>query len=257
MKRIINFILLFSALAVFNVHNAYAQETDAEDDPLANRIMAQVILENGYPWRGTKSGEVDLQGYAGILYNGFCSYLWVLPDPITPDIYTSFNVSYYTPFGLGIGFNDYFETDNHGYFNYKARETCHTIEAFVELDALVASFGWYTVIGGWDGYAELPGYKRPYSTYCELNVPFKLWNLDWESQIGFMPFNANKTEFYMTDCSKHGFAVTTVSLIANKPFKCGKLPLTAFAGVIELPSTRHTYIAAGLKYDFQKLLKKH
>ena len=93
---------------------------------------------------------------------------------------------------------------------YDAHGTNHVFEANIGYDFGFASLQWYTNFAGNDG-TNKDG-KRAYSSYVELDVPFKLATVDWNATAGAVPF---ATDFYGTT----GFAVTNLSLKATKDIK--------------------------------------
>ena len=153
-----------------------------------------------YIWRGLDCGNVSVQPTLGVAYKGFSLSAW-------------------------------------GYFNYKAHETSHVFEGMVGYDFGLLSAAWYTNFAGNDGYNKSG--KRAYSSYMEVNVPFKLATCEWTGTLGAVPY---ATTFYDTN----GFAVTNIALKATKDIKITEtFSVPIFAQVIANPSSQKAYFVFG------------
>ena len=82
-----------------------------------------------------------------------------------------------------------------------------------------------------------------YSSYAEVNVPFRLGGLSWTATVGAVPY---ATSFYSTD----GFAVTNVSLKAVKELQMtDKFSVPVFAGVSANPCAQKAYMVVGFTLE--------
>ena len=144
----------------------------------------------------------------------------------------------YSTGGFNIGITDYwFNAPEERYFLYDAHKTSHIFEANIGYDFGAASIQWFTNFAGNDGLNK--DGKRAYSSYLELNVPFKLASVDWSATVGAVPY---ATDFYGVD----GFAVTNLALKATKDIKVtDSFSIPVFAQVAANPSTQKSYLVFG------------
>lgn len=79
-----------------------------------------------------------------------------------------------------------------------------------------------------------------YSSYFELQAPFRLITCDWQATAGLVPW---ASDYYETN----GFSVTTLSLRATKDIKItDHFTLPLFAELHANPSSQSLYFVAGL-----------
>ena len=110
-------------------------------------------------------------------------------------------------------------------------------EANIGYDFGFASLQWYTNFAGNDGVNK--DGKRAYSSYFEVNVPFKLVTVDWTAAAGAVPY---ATDFYGTT----GFAVTNLSLKATKEIKVtDSFSIPIFGQVVGNPCSQKAYLVLG------------
>ena len=139
---------------------------------------------------------------------------------------------------MDVGVTDYwFNSPEERYFYYNAHSTSHVFEAFATYDFGLLSAAWYTNFAGNDGLNKSG--KRAYSSYFEVNAPFKLATCDWTGTLGVVPY---ATDFYDTS----GFAVTNVALKATKDIKItDSFSVPLFAQVIANPCSQKAYFVFG------------
>jgi hypothetical protein len=147
----------------------------------------------------------------------------------------------YTTGGLNVGITDYWfsvgQDPDARYFKYDAHGTNHVFEAFVGYDFGVVSAQWYTNFAGNDGVNK--DGKRAYSSYFEVNAPFRLATCEWTATLGAVPY---ATTTYGTT----GFAVTNIGLKATKDIKVtDTFSIPVFAGVIGNPCAQKAYLVFG------------
>lgn len=205
-------------------------------------LSADVVSD--YIWRGTHCGEASFQPSAGISYKGLSLSGWGSTELSNFGNAKEFDLTLgYATGGFNIGITDYWFDRDGGdpdgrYFMYKAHSTNHVFEANVGYDFGVLSLQWFTNFAGNDYKADG---KRAYSSYVELNAPFKLGGLQWDATVGAVPF---KDSGVYGSCSE--FAVTNVSLKVAKELKItDTFSVPVFAQVTGNPHDQKAYFACG------------
>lgn len=223
-------VLLISVGLLFAVATAHAQ------DKVETTLSADVV--NHYIWRGTDCGNVSIQPTLGVAYKGLSLSAWGSvgldkDDNKELDLTASYSVG-----GFSIGVTDYwFNTPEKRYFYYNAHGTSHIFEGYVSYDFGSVSAAWYTNFAGNDGVNK--DGDRAYSSYFEVNAPFKLGGVDWTATAGAVPF---ATTTYNTS----GFAVTNLALKASKDIQItDHFTLPIFGQVVANPSDQKAYFVFG------------
>ena len=232
MKKIVLFALGLVASAT-----ALAQD---EKEKVETTVAADIV--NQYIWRGLDCGNVSIQPTLGIGYKGLSLSAWGNVG-VSKDDVKEFDLTLgYTTGGFNIGITDYWfsvggdDPDNR-YFKYDAHSTNHVFEANIGYDFGVASIQWFTNFAGNDG--ENKNGKRAYSSYAEVAVPFKLATCDWTATAGVVPY-------YSTYYGTNGFAVTNLSLRADKEIKItDSFSIPIFGQVVANPCTEKAYLVFG------------
>ena len=203
-------------------------------------IAADVV--NQYIWRGVDAGNVSLQPTLGVAYKGLSLTAWGSVGLSESSDTKEFDFTLgYTTGGLNVGITDYWfsvgQDPDARYFKYDAHGTNHVFEAFVGYDFGVVSAQWYTNFAGNDGVNK--DGKRAYSSYFEVNAPFRLATCEWTATLGAVPY---ATTTYGTT----GFAVTNIGLKATKDIKVtDAFSVPVFAGVIGNPCAQKAYLVFG------------
>ena len=223
-------VLLISVGLLFAVATAHAQ------DKVETTLSADVV--NHYIWRGTDCGNVSIQPTLGVAYKGLSLSAWGSvgldkDDNKELDLTASYSVG-----GFSIGVTDYwFNTPEKRYFYYNAHGTSHIFEGYVNYDFGPFSAAWYTNLTGNAGVNK--DGDRAYSSYFEVNAPFKLGGVDWTATAGAVPF---ATTTYNTS----GFAVTNLALKASKDIQItDHFTLPIFGQVVANPSDQKAYFVFG------------
>ena len=232
MKKIVLFALGLVASAT-----TLAQD---EKEKVETTVAADIV--NQYIWRGLDCGNVSIQPTLGIGYKGLSLSAWGNVG-VSKDDVKEFDLTLgYTTGGFNIGITDYWfsvggdDPDNR-YFKYNAHSTNHVFEANIGYDFGVASIQWFTNFAGNDG--ENKNGKRAYSSYAEVAVPFKLVTVDWTATAGVVPY-------YSTYYSTTGFAVTNLSLRADKEIKItDSFSVPVFGQVVANPCLQKAYLVFG------------
>ena len=203
-------------------------------------IAADVV--NQYIWRGVDAGNVSLQPTLGVAYKGLSLTAWGSVGLTESSDTKEFDFTLgYTTGGLNVGITDYWfsvgQDPDARYFKYDAHGTNHVFEAFVGYDFGVLSAQWYTNFAGNDGVNK--DGKRAYSSYFEVNAPFRLATCEWTATLGAVPY---ATTTYGTT----GFAVTNIGLKATKDIKVtDTFSIPVFAGVTGNPCAQKAYLVFG------------
>ena len=228
--------LWLMAIAVLMSTAATAQESESVETTIAADVV------NQYIWRGVDAGNVSLQPTLGVAYKGLSLTAWGSVGLSESSDTKEFDFTLgYTTGGLNVGITDYWfsvgQDPDARYFKYDAHGTNHVFEAFVGYDFGVVSAQWYTNFAGNDGVNK--DGKRAYSSYFEVNAPFRLATCEWTATLGAVPY---ATTTYGTT----GFAVTNIGLKATKDIKVtDAFSVPVFAGVIGNPCAQKAYLVFG------------
>ena len=222
--------LLISALVLIAGTCAFAQE----------KINAGIGADfvSHYIWRGLDAGNVSIQPALDVGCKGWNLSAWGSVGVSHEDTKEFDLTASYTFGGLTVSITDYwFDSPQERYFRYKAHDTSHVFEASLAYDFGFMSAAWFTNFAGNDG-TNGSG-DRAYSSYFELNVPFRLASADWTGTLGAVPFASS---FYDVE----GFAVTNVALKASKDIKITEsFSVPVFAQIIANPSSEKAWFVFG------------
>ena len=187
-------------------------------------------------------GSVSFQPSFGVAYKGLEILadgnvgLTETSDPKEIDVTLSYTIG-----GLCFGITDYWsnqglDLDNR-YFRYNAHSTNHVFEVNLGYDFGVVAIQWNTNFAGFDGLNK--NCKRAYSSYVELNVPFRLGGAEWTATAAAVPY---ATTYYNTN----GFAVTLLWLKATKEIQItDRFSIPVFAKVLANPCAQKGHLAFG------------
>ena len=229
--------IVLLALGLVAVATTHAQDEKAK---VETTIAADFV--NQYIWRGLDCGNVSIQPTLGIGYKGLSLSAWGNVG-VSKDDVKEFDLTLgYTTGGFNIGITDYWfsvggdDPDNR-YFKYNAHSTNHVFEANIGYDFGVLNLQWYTNFAGNDGYNKND--MRAYSSYAQVDVPFKLVTCDWTATAGAVPY-------YSTYYGTTGFAVTNLSLRADKDIKItDSFSIPVFGQIVANPCTEKAYLVFG------------
>lgn len=129
----------------------------------------------------------------------------------------------------------------HKYFNFKSHETAHHFEAgltyVLPVEKFPLSVAWYTMFAGQD---KKENGDQAYSSYVELNYPFRVKMVDLNVTCGMVPY---KTLQYSTN----GFSVTNVALKGSTAIKItDHFSLPIFAQAIWNPRLEDAHLVFGV-----------
>lgn len=220
---------------------------------LSSTTLAQDVVEttvrgdlvSSYIWRGQDLGSTAIQPTLGVGYKGLSLTAWGSYGLVNADDVKEFDLTLdYTIAGLSIGITDYWFSRMDGgdpdgrYFKYEAHGTNHVFEGYIGYDFGFAALRWFTNFAGNDG-TNKDG-KRAYSSYVEVNVPFKLATVDWTATAGAVPYCT-------TSYGTTGFAVTNLALKATKDIKItDSFSIPIFGQVVGNPCSQKAYLVLGL-----------
>lgn len=223
------FVLLMTSL--------YMKAQNKLETTISTDIVSQYI------WRGQDLGSVSLQPTLGIGWKGLELTGWGSVGLSDADDIKEIDLTLTYSIGrFNVGITDYWTNDGLDprarYFKYDAHGTNHVFEANIGYDFKFLSMQWYTNFTGNDGTSNRG--DRAFSSYFEVNVPFRLATVDWTATAGMVPF---ATSFYDTD----KFAVTNLSLKAIKKISITdsfKIPI--FGQVVANPHSQKAYLVLGI-----------
>ena len=227
MKKIVIMAIMFIA----------AMSASAQDNEVNTTVSADVV--SSYIWRGLDCGSAAIQPTLGIDYKGLSLTAWGSYGLVDTNDAKELDLTLaYATGGFNIGITDYwFNTPEERYFLYDAHKTSHIFEANVGYDFGAASIQWFTNFAGNDGLNK--DGKRAYSSYVELNVPFKLATCDWTATAGAVPY---ATDYY----GVNGFAVTNLALKATKDIKItDSFSIPVFGQIAANPASQKAYFVFG------------
>ena len=214
---------------------------------LAQDVVETTIrgdLVSSYIWRGQDLGSTAIQPTLGVGYKGLSLTAWGSYGLVNADDVKEFDLTLdYTIGGLSIGITDYWFSRMDGgdpdgrYFKYEAHGTNHVFEGYIGYDFGFAALRWFTNFAGNDG-TNKDG-KRAYSSYVEVNVPFKLATVDWTATAGAVPYCT-------TSYGTTGFAVTNLSLRATKDIRVtDSFSIPIFGQLTGNPCSQKAYMVFG------------
>lgn len=209
-------------------------------DEISTTVGTDVVSQ--YIWRGQDLGNVSLQPTLGLGYKGLSLTAWGSVGLTEASDTKEFDLTLsYTSGGFTIGVTDYWfdsglDPENR-YFKYDSHGTNHLFEATVGYDFGPLSVAWSTNFAGNDGKNKVG--DRAYSSYVELNAPFRLATVGWTATLGAVPF---ATTSYETT----GFAVTNISMKAEKAIKVtDSFSVPIFGQVVANPCSQRAYLVFG------------
>ncbi len=210
-------------------------------DTIQTIVSADIV--NQYIWRGQDLGNVSIQPMLGIAWKGLQLTAWGSVGLSDPDDVKEIDLTVsYAVGGFNLGITDYWTTeglDNKTrYFMYDAHKTNHLFEANIGYDFGFATLQWYTDFTGNDGVNG--NGDRAFSSYFEVNVPFRIAKVDWTATAGGVPYS---TSFYDTD----KFAITNLALKAEKEIRISdSFRIPVFGQFVANPHSQKAYLIFGI-----------
>ena len=215
-------------------------------DKVEASIGSDVV--SSYLWRGQKNGGVSIQPSATIGWKGLSLGAWgsfaISPEHNGSDEEIDIVLDYAAG-NFHVGITDYYLAGGAPFFHYGGLgKSAHTFEATVGYDFGFLSVNWSTNFAGEDGLNGSG--KRAYSSYLQLDAPFKLAKLDWTASLGVVPY---RTTYYAADNS-NGFHINQIALKAEYPIALKHVTMPVFAQVMANPSSQDLFFTAGFGVTF-------
>ena len=234
--------ILIALLAFVAIQPGVAVPAWAQD-----RMKADFNLgfSSSYVWRGLNMGSTVLQPELSLGWKGLAFYVSGSSGLIDPRNEIDLTLAY-TAGGFTFGVIDYWD-DLGGtrYFDYRPKETGHSIEAVVQYDFGPVAVSWQTFFAGCD-LQEADG-RRAFSSYFEISAPFQLVGLDWLARTGFVPW---ASDYYGTQ----RFTFQSISLKATKAIPISdRFSLPIYGELIATPANGKLFFVAGLSIKFSRV----
>lgn len=233
-------IFFATILAMVMANTIQAQEKDSSDLDL--NIGADVVSR--YIWRGqANSTSPAIQptlslNYKGISFGSWASYTFTDADLQEVDLFLTYEIG-----GLTVGLNDYFmpsDSLDDKYFNWKKKETGHTLEPFItyseiagtplSLTASVFAYG--------DDLDE--NEDNYYSSYLELSYAKTLGNIDYKIFCG----GTFGEGYYSDDMNIVNIGITLTKTIEITP----TFSLPCNGSFIVNPNTENVFFVFGITF---------
>ncbi len=233
--------------------SAVALGADNEEATPKGGVDASVSMDlvSSYVWRGQKNGGVSIQPAGEVSWRGLSLGAWgsyaVSPQHNGSDEELDINLAYAYK-GFSVGITDYYLFNNgYPFFKYGGLTgNAHTFEGTLAYDFGFLSVAWSPNFAGADGLTKKG--KRAYSSYLQIDAPFKLGPLDWDATLGVVPY---RTSFYAVDDS-HGFHINQVALRAEYPIEMKHVSLPLYTQLVANPSSRDLFFLCGVAVNISK-----
>ena len=242
---------------LLTVHSSLFTAT-AQDKP---EPYIDAALVSHYMWRGQDLGNVCFQPEIGIKWKGL-DLCVEGSTGFTSNEYEEIDIHLnYRYKGFNIGVTDLWGegAPDFRYFSYNSRESGHQFEGEIGYECKYGSLTWRTIFAGND--FKING-DRAYSSFVELAVPFKFFDLDWDFHLGVCPYESAGatvsieseddlgnpiTESYTGYFYASGFGVNMVSLRATKNFPLSRnFKLPVFVEIHANPAAGNARILMGI-----------
>ncbi|MCD7721412.1 MAG: hypothetical protein LUC86_04085 [Prevotellaceae bacterium] len=246
MKRL---AVCLAAVAICSGAYAADDEEPSKKKPVDASVGMDLV--STYVWRGQKNGGVSIQPAGEISWNGLSLGAWgsfaFSPQYNGSDEEIDINLGYAYK-GFSVGITDYYLFNNgYPFFKYGGLSgNAHTFEGTIAYDFGFLAVAWSTNFAGTDG-VDGNG-KRAYSSYLQIDAPFKLGPLDWDATLGVVPY---RTSFYAADDS-HGFHVNQVALRAEYPIELKHISIPIYGQIVANPSSRDLFFLCGVAISINK-----
>ncbi|MBR1502548.1 MAG: hypothetical protein IJ618_01535 [Prevotella sp.] len=245
-------------LLLFTIHCSLFTAT-AQDKP---EPYIDAALVSHYMWRGQDLGNVCFQPEIGVQWKGFTLDLEGSTGFRSNDYEElDFHLFYdYKSFHCGLSDIWSEAADDPRYFSYDKHRGGHQFEGEIGYQCKYGSLTWHTIFAGNDYKINS---KRAYSSFVELAIPFRFYDLDWEFRGGLCPYESAGGEYrvdgiddegnptYWMDHEWYyasGFGVNMLSLRVTKNFPLGnsKFKLPVFVEIHTNPAAGHARILMGI-----------
>lgn len=213
----------------------------------------QADAVSSYLWRGQRNAGVSIQPAVGLKWRGMHFYVWANEQLCPPsgqpvkheiDFFLKYSI---TP-AFTVGLKDvYVNTRGDGFFSFGSiPHAANGLDVLLAYDFRYVNFEWTTTVAGYDGYNRSG--KRSYGSYLVVNAPFSFAWLDWNAQLGIVPYYCSR----YSDDSSGGFHVNMCALKVSHTFNISRsgISITPFTQLMVNPSARKAYVQAGARFYF-------
>ena len=166
-------------------------------NPKSLKVSGGIDLVSAHLWRGTKLAEQSLMPHGEVSWRGLslsAGATLPLHKDETKEIRLRLGYSLY---GFNVGLTDYWHSgidERDRFFVKENGDGPNKLEANIGYTCKWFSLQAYTFFFGNDflPFINIPGnrQKRAYSTYVELNVPFRVGGVDLDASMGITPFKS-------------------------------------------------------------------
>jgi len=244
-------------ISLFTLHFSLLPAT-AQDKP---KPFIDAALVSHYMWRGQDLGNVCFQPEIGLQWRGLTLDIQGNTGFRSEDFEELDLHLYYDYKSFHCGITDLWceAVPDARYFSYDKRKGGHQFEGEIGYRCKYGAITLYTIFAGND--YKING-KRAYSSFIELSVPFRFYDLDWEFQGGLCPYESAGAEIAINETDEEGdpinwydhewfyasgFGVNMLSLRATKNFPLGsRFKLPVFVEVHTNPAAGHARILMGI-----------
>lgn len=246
MKSIVKKIGVWGVVFMFiSTFAAKAQDNNALN------VNVSADLVSTYMWRGLYQTGASIQPTLGCSVKGFSFTVWGSTDfdgasssegKAAKEIDLTAAYTFGNS-GLSVSIADLWWAGQgaNRYFNFKSHETAHHFEAglayTLPVERFPLSLAWYTMFAGQDKNEKG---EQNYSSYMELNYPFRVKMVDLNVTCGIVPYKAPQ---YYTN----GFAVTNVALKGTTVIKItDSFSLPIFTQAVWNPRLEDAHLVFGI-----------
>jgi hypothetical protein len=236
-KKVVLSVFIAASLPVGNL---CAQESGKVAADLSGDLVSS------YVWRGFKQAGTSVQPSLSVTYEGLSLSAWASTDiGGNGNKEVDFSLGYAIG-GLGVALTDYW-WDGEGANRYFSRpdngNPGHLLEVGVSYalpESFPLSLSWNTFLLG-EGNKKADG-GNSFSTYVEVAYLFKIKEVDFTVQAGFLPW-----ESAVYGPAMDGFKFTSIQIGASKEVKINeRFSLPVFASVIANPAVEDIHFVFGV-----------
>jgi len=190
----------------------------------------KVGIVTHYMWRGLDMADISLQPEASIAWKGLSLRAGASTGFSKDDLQDIDLTLGYTRWGVNIGVTDYWTKDvdarNRFFYFSGGMESPHQLEVNLGYSCKYGSIHAHTMVAGND--YRIDG-KRAYSTFIELDVPFRAVGIDWDIRAGVSPLESAGTTYEEQTTDEKGRAktVTRGTWMYGEKFCCNMAAVRA------------------------------
>lgn len=219
-----------------------------------NRAEAYITtdLTSAYLWRGQRIAGICIQPVMGLKWRGLNFFFWgnaQLTPPASenpPKHEIDIFLKYQLTKRFNIALKDvYMSNRGTGFFDWNGVSASHGVELLLNYQWFKhLTTEWSTQFLGADGVTKHG--HRSYSSYLLLTSPFTFCHINWDVNIGIVPYYTSRY-----DDNSTGFHVNNVALRGAYDFKIsesGFTQLSLYTQLMVNPSNEKAYFQVGCKF---------